>query len=176
MMMRRSVERLGYTLGVQDALNLRGTADGDQLLMSNKEWKALSEQPVAPAIRVRGPVAPTVPAPSGGTGYYAQSSAEASREMNERFNTLFPGEAGTAHDWAGQEPQGSIPRLPLVTPPPTQQRGAHDNVEAAHGQNRGNSAGGGQNPVARAPNIVHVPSPSTGPPVHIPAPTTTGGR
>jgi hypothetical protein len=175
MMMRRSVERLGYSLGIQDALDMRGTADADQLLMSNKEWKALSEQPVAPAIRVQRPVAPQVPPPSGGTGYYAQSSAEASRVMNERFQALFPGDAGIAQDWASQESTDSNLR-PSVLPPPTQQRGSRDDVEAAHGQKRGNPAGGGKNPITRTPSVVHVPSPSTGPPVSIPAPTTTGGR
>jgi hypothetical protein len=180
-MIRRSTERLGYQLDVRSAVALRGSAEESQLLMSNKEWKSFQErQPRGiPRAGLHGlgsnlpPVAPSAPAapPNGGVsltgvpGYYAQASAEASRMMEQKFQSLFPNESGPSQQWDEVE-ESSSSRPGSVVPPPTQQRGSTILAESAHGRNGGNAVH------EESPPRVPVPK---GPPVFIPAPTTNRG-
>jgi hypothetical protein len=189
-MIRRSADRLGYSITAADALRLRGSDEETHLLMSNKEWRSLNERPQAhgpltgrnrPAA---APVQPFPPAPAAGrgSGYYAQSSAEASRVMSEQFAQMFPGEPGPAQ-WADEGTNVPSPHV-SATPPPSQQRGSQDTVEAAHGRGASSSSTGGGallqpglgNPQSHALTpMVNVPGPTGTGPGFVPAPTTSGG-
>jgi hypothetical protein len=175
MMVRRSMERLGYLIDTQTALNLRGHDEETHLLMSNKDWKSLLER------RPAGPTRPAFAAPAAapvntgppafaGAGYYAQQDAQSRAEMELRFQSLFPegNQAGPSRWSDDRQSTASTPQPSAAMPPPTQQRGSSGSGEAAHGQTSSVSAAGG----ALLPPI---PVPKNRAPASVPAPTTSRG-
>jgi hypothetical protein len=182
MMIRRSPERLGYDLDVVSALAMRGTDGEAHLLMSNKDWKSLNEtspikvgrlpvRQVAP-VPVSAPVAPLRAPTSSGSGFNAQSAADARRIMEERFEQLFPGDS-QSDDWSSPQGQQAPVYGPPAVPPPSQQRGTGVHTPTAHGRGPSQTGMGDK---TRNSDHGQVPAP-TGPGqvLNVPLPTTRSG-